>query len=107
MAARALLRHALSRTLDGEIDPAQWRYRAGPNGKPVMAPGMPPLEFNLSHSGDCVAVGIGTSGPVGVDIESATPDGRLEIVTDALSEREREHLSRMPEHRQWATFLQF
>lgn len=107
LAARALLRHALSDALNGEIVPAQWRYREGPNAKPMMAPDLPQLEFNLSHSGYCVAVAVSTSGPIGVDIERVVPDDRLEIVSDALSTRELKHLSRLPEDWQWETFLQY
>jgi len=107
LGARALLRHALSETLNGEIDPEAWAYREGPNGKPVMAPELPQVEFNISHAGDCVAVGVSTSGPIGVDIECAVPDDRLEIVSDALSEREFEHLNQQMDELKWETFLQF
>lgn len=107
LAARTLLRHALSEVMDGEIPPEEWRYLEGANGKPMMASDLPPLEFNLSHSGDCVAVGIGSSKPIGIDVESAAPDGRNEIVRDALSESERKHLDRLSGAEQWATFLKF
>ncbi len=105
-AARALLRHALNETSDAEISPGSWRYAEGPNGKLVMAPGLPRLEFNLSHAGNCVAVGVSQTRPVGVDVEMATRDERLEIVTDVLSDRETEYLFQMPEDRRWDTFLQ-
>ncbi len=107
LAARTLLRHALSEEMDGKIQPEQWRFRDNPNGKPVMAPGFPQLEFNLSHTGDCVAVAISASGPVGIDVESVSKDADLEIVSDVLSMREREYLSRMQEQQKWESFLQF
>lgn len=111
LAARTLLRHALSEALvetpGPQIAPAQWRYRVGPNGKPVMAPDLPQLEFNLSHAGHCVAVGVGNSGPVGVDIERAVPDDPLELVNEALSDREGEVLRQLPDDRKGAAFIQF
>ena len=105
LAARVALRHALSRAVDDAIPPAQWRYRDGPSGKPTMGPGLPRLEFNLSHAGACVAVGVSRSGPIGVDVEGLVPDGRREIVDDVLTERERACLSQCPHEERWATFL--
>ena len=33
-----------------EVEPANVRYETGVHGKPRLLPGLPPLEFNLSHS---------------------------------------------------------
>jgi len=107
VAARTLLRHALSEAVDGQIGPAQWRYRIGPAGKPEMAHGLPQLDFNISHAADCVAIGVSASGAIGVDIETTVHDDRLEVVENALSDRERAHLVALPENRKWATFVQF
>lgn len=107
LAARALLRHALSDAVDGEIKTRQWRYCNGPTGKPMMAPNLPQLEFNISHTGNCVAVGVSNTGPIGVDIEMAVPDERAEIVNDVLSERERDILHQLPDDQKGATFIQF
>ena len=107
LAARALLRHALSELMDGEIDPETWNYIEGANGKPLMAPDLPLLEFNMSHAGDCVVVAVSPSGPVGVDVESTLRDERLEIVDDVLTGQERAHLARLPDDRQWKAFVEF
>jgi 4'-phosphopantetheinyl transferase len=107
LAARSVLRHALTEAVSGEIPIEAWDYVEGTNGKPLMAPHLPPLEFNISHAADCVAVAVSTSGPVGVDVESTLPDERLEIVGDILGVGEREHLSHLPENRQRETFLKF
>ncbi len=47
--------------------PMSWQFDAGPDGKPQVR-GPVPTEFNLSHSGDAVAVAIADQA-VGVDIE--------------------------------------
>lgn len=44
-----------------------------PEGKPYL-PDMPDFHFNLTHSGDYVAIAYGSS-PVGIDIEKIRPDG--------------------------------
>ena len=68
-AARSLLRHALSHEVGGHIAPSAWRFRKGANGKPLMAEGLPPLHFNLSHAAGAVAVAVGSKLPLGIDIE--------------------------------------
>jgi 4'-phosphopantetheinyl transferase len=104
IAARALLRHALSDTV-GDVTTGEWRYRDGPNGKPAMAAGLPPVEFNISHSADCVAVGISLVGPIGVDVERLSPGDCSQIVEDVLTIRERDALRRCAVDERSAIFL--
>lgn len=105
LAGRALLRHALSQRTGGAISPADWRFRAGPDGKPAVAEGLPPVAFNLSHSGACVSVAVGGSAVIGVDVECALPDERLAIVADVLTPRERDALHRTAAEDRWARFI--
>jgi phosphopantetheinyl transferase len=104
-AARMLLRHALSKAVDGAIAPVEWRYRAGPNGKPMLAAGFPAIAFNISHSDGCVAVAVSRDGPVGIDLECVAPDLRSSIVEDVLTRAERDSLSRLPAEAQWHRFM--
>jgi 4'-phosphopantetheinyl transferase len=105
LAARMLLRHALSKVAGGQIAPKDWKYREGPYGKPMMAAGLPPLEFNVSHSGNCVAVGVSTKEPIGIDIECLDPDRRSGIVYEVLSESERDRLKKCAADQQWTEFV--
>jgi 4'-phosphopantetheinyl transferase len=67
LAGRALLRHALDRTLGA---PARhWELVAAPGGKPVLAHPGPSWDFSISHSGALVLCAVATRGCVGVDIE--------------------------------------
>jgi len=75
--AHAALRLFLARCLD--VRPAAVRYESGVHGKPRLGPGLPSLEFNLSHSGGSGAVAVTRDRPVGVDVE------RLRDMPDALS----------------------
>lgn len=59
---RALLGQHLNRP------PAAITISRSDSGKPYL-PEHPDLHFNLSHSGDWVAIAISEEGPVGVDIE--------------------------------------
>jgi 4'-phosphopantetheinyl transferase len=62
-----LLRTALGKALD--LPAAAVPLRLGPNGKPELEPSDSSLAFNLSHSGNQIAVVIANNPRVGVDIE--------------------------------------
>ncbi len=74
--ARCLLRRELARRLG--VAPQDIRFHYGEKGKPACAG----IEFNLSHSGDWLALAFDRR-PVGIDIERVRPRPRL----DALAER--------------------
>ena len=81
LAARGGLRLILS-AYSG-VRPADFVFKTGSHGKPsLFAPGIP-LEFNVSHSGDCVLVGVTRESPCGVDIERSR-SSRSEL---AIAER--------------------
>lgn len=75
--------HALKRRLLGALlnaPAARLRFERQWAGKPQLVGSE--LQFNLSHSGDWVALAISRSAPVGVDIEqgdSALPEGMLSV----------------------------
>src|SRR5690349_4324272 len=51
------------------IHPEGLVFQVGPHGKPSLVAPPVPLEFNISHAGDCVLIGIATGAECGVDIE--------------------------------------
>lgn len=95
--AHGLLRHLVAAST-GEAPSAVHIVRrcescgATDHGKPALATGPhgepPALAFNLAHSGDVVIVALSAPGtPVGVDVESITPDfdwepSRRHVFTD-------------------------
>lgn len=85
VAAHGLLRAALSGRNAAAVDPAAWRFAAGPHGKPrvVRAPGLPePSDprFSLSHTAGCVAVALCEGREVGIDVENiAAATATLEL----------------------------
>ncbi|MDG3005690.1 4'-phosphopantetheinyl transferase family protein [Paludisphaera mucosa] len=51
-------------------------FRAGPGGKPVLRPddeAGPPLQFNVSHSGELALIAVSRSRELGVDVEETRP----------------------------------
>jgi 4'-phosphopantetheinyl transferase len=67
LAARALVRTVLSGY--APVPPEAWVFGADAHGRPRIAAPAVPLEFNLTHSGALVVVGIASGNPVGVDVE--------------------------------------
>lgn len=76
---RAALRTVLSRYAD--LSPHEWCFEYGAKGKPSLTATLRQqtgLEFNLSHSGDWLLIGVAqfhgvVSGLFGVDIERSRP----------------------------------
>jgi 4'-phosphopantetheinyl transferase len=78
--AHALVRRVLS-LYDAAADPAAWRFRTAPGGKPELArPAALPLRFNLSHTKTLAAVGVTGLGRIGVDVETGkSPDTMIAL----------------------------
>ena len=91
--AHAGLRLFLARCLG--VDPATVRYETGVHGKPRLLPGLPPLEFNLSHSEELGLLAVARDRSVGVDVEHMrdVPDA-LSIADTHFSAAERRHFDR-------------
>jgi 4'-phosphopantetheinyl transferase len=100
-AARILLRHALTEKAS-DVTPQAWRFRSGPNGKPLMGDGLPRLQFNLSHAGDAVAVAVSAKQAVGIDIE---PIAENEIIPNVLTSHEIERLETLSGPDRWHEFM--
>lgn len=88
--------HAIQRTeLAAHLgwDTDRVRYQRTHTGRPSLLPlGAPDAlpDFNVSHSGDVLLLGIATCGRIGVDVESTMPEGGRdrEPLWDTLSTRE-------------------
>jgi 4'-phosphopantetheinyl transferase len=102
--AHAALRLFLARCLG--IHPAAVRYETGIHGKPRLGAGLPPLEFNLSHSGGLAVLAVARDRSVGVDVEQLrdVPDA-LNIAATHFSAAEREVLRSLPPGEQQGAFF--
>jgi phosphopantetheinyl transferase len=69
LAGRILLRTSLTHAVNGRIQPCDWRICTTEDGKPVLARGMPSLQFSISHAELVAAVAVSERLPVGIDIE--------------------------------------
>jgi len=104
--AHALLRSLLSELIGGE--PASHRFEAGPHGKPALAPAVPALDFNLSHTTGLVACALAWQAPVGVDVEDASRRVDLDGVgRRVFSAAEQAVLAGLPEEGQADRFFEY
>lgn len=77
--ARGLLRELLARYSCSE--PGALRFVYGEHGKPALRDaGAGELEFNVSHSGDWVMIGVARGSAVGVDVERIRPVSDLDAI---------------------------
>jgi len=90
--SRYLLRQLLASQLDRQ--PSQLRIVQGMHGRPELAEGS--LHFNLSHSGDWLALAVGPQ-PLGVDVEAARPPRQpLAIARRFFAPAEYAYLANVP-----------
>lgn len=105
VAARGALRRILARYLDQRPESVRFAYAAA--GKPYL-PDCPDLQFNLSHAGDRLLVGISRGRRLGVDIERVPPDSVVDTTSGlVLSDPESDMLRRLSggERRERFAFL--
>lgn len=80
--ARGGLRFVLATELG--VAPDKLQFMQAAQGKPVLLAGSVPkvCEFNLSHSGEWLAILLSSDAPVGVDVEQQKPLGRLLAIAE-------------------------
>jgi 4'-phosphopantetheinyl transferase len=103
--AHAVLRNVLSRYVDHT--PQDIQFARNPFGKPFVdeTRGIAP-EFNLSHAGELVLVGVCDSQRVGIDVEEIRPmDDVSSIAESHYTQQECAFIfGKPPEHRELAFF---
>ena len=102
--ARTTLREVLGRYLDRRA--AEIEVEAGDRGKPRL-PGDERLRFNLSHSGEIVAVAVALDREVGIDVERIDPSRDvLKLAPRALAPVDAEALAAAPPEERASLFHQ-
>jgi phosphopantetheinyl transferase len=70
LAGRLLLRTALSHAANGRISPREWRILPDAHGRPVVASGMPQINFSISYAEPVAVVAVSEKLPIGIDVET-------------------------------------
>jgi 4'-phosphopantetheinyl transferase len=81
--AHGVLRDVLSRYLN--CPPGDIGFAANAYGKPFVMPasGSRPPEFNLSHAGELILIGVSGGRCIGIDVEKIRPMADLESVVES------------------------
>jgi 4'-phosphopantetheinyl transferase len=104
-AAHALLRTTLSEL--GDRAPDDWRFAAGPHGKPALVDSASRLSFNLSHARGLVACAVVEDADVGLDVEQVTrPTAWPGIAARYFSRAELAEIDRVEPARQAIRFFE-
>ena len=92
----ACSRHALRQVLATHLDvaPSQLAFAAGSHGRPYLVDAPAAVDFNLSHSGDWIAIAIATTALVGIDIEMRERLNGTDLAGLVLGAAERRQLNR-------------
>jgi len=93
MSARIMLRLALSQACGNCLPPSAWRFRAGPEGKPEIAEGLPRLHFSVAHGDELAVVAVSRHRPLGVDVEELDRDVSEAVIDAFLSPAEQQALT--------------
>lgn len=104
--ARGLLRRLLGGYL--ALPPQEIRFTYSDHGKPALLDAQNPsgLQFNLSHSGEMMLVGVTLGHAIGVDIEQVRPlDDMMGIAASFFSAHENEMLATVPEGQKELAFF--
>lgn len=80
----------------------EFSFTRNPYGKPCLAP-YPEVQFNVSHSGDWVALIAGGKDELGVDVEKIVPID-MQIAERFFSPEENKYLAAKPADQQLHTF---
>lgn len=92
----ACSRHALRQVLATHLDvtPSQLTFATGNHGRPYLVDAPAAVDFNLSHSGDWIAIAVATTALVGIDIETRERFDGTDLADLVLGAAERRQLDR-------------
>ena len=94
-ATRITLRRALSHAVGNRVKPEAWRFQTTAYGKPQVAPGLPQVQFCVSHIETMAVIAVSRDAPVGVDIETIGQPLDAALVEGFCSPRERQALAQL------------
>ncbi len=95
LAARILLRLALSRASGHCVEASAWRFVRLESGKLQVGAGLPQIRFSISHSDSLVGVAVSSCFDLGFDIESVDAPISNAVKESFLTHFERRRLARL------------
>jgi phosphopantetheinyl transferase len=69
VAARVVLRIALSLATQRKVQPSEWRFNVAANSRPVISEGLPSIHFSVSHLDEVIMAAVSANREIGIDVE--------------------------------------
>jgi phosphopantetheinyl transferase len=105
MAARILLRIGLSWAADHDVVPSNWRFESTEKGRPVVARGLPPINFSISHTDQLVAAVTSPTLDVGIDVECVDQNVSENVIAEFCHLDEHSSVGGLPRPQEIREFI--
>jgi 4'-phosphopantetheinyl transferase len=105
IASRVLLRLGLSRASGHTVEPSAWRFAVDANQRPVVAGGLPSINFSISHLDPLVLVAVSATLEVGVDVECIDQDVSSDVIAEFTHFDEHHSVGGLPRPREIREFV--
>lgn len=105
IASRVLLRIGLSHASGHAAAPSAWRFTVDGNQRPVVAEGLPRVNFSISHLDPLVLVAVSADLEVGIDVECIDQDISPDVVAEFSHLDEHHSVGGLPRPREIREFI--
>lgn len=105
VAGRVLLRIGLSRAADRKVVPSDWRFEIAARDKPIVADGLPALNFSVSHADQFVAVAVSATLDIGIDIECVDQNVSEDVIAEFCHLDEQHAVGGLPRPQEIREFI--
>ena len=106
-AARILLRLGLSRAVEREVAPSDWTFERTEHSKPIVANGLPKINFSVAHVDELSVVAVSKNLEIGVDVESVDQNVSESVMADFTHTDEQRAVSDLLPRQKVREFLRF
>ncbi len=105
IAGRVLLRIGLSQAVKHKISPSAWRFVRTAHDKPVLAAGLPPINFSVSHVDQLVVVAVSSTLDIGIDVECLDQNVNEDVIAEFCHLDERHSVGGLPRPQELREFI--
>jgi 4'-phosphopantetheinyl transferase len=105
MAARVVLRLALSRAVDRRVAPSEWQFGTTDSGKPIVIGPLNGMCFSVSHVDELTAVAVASGVDLGIDVECVDQTVTDKVIEDYCHPEERRSLQHLAGAQRFREFL--
>lgn len=105
IAGRVLLRIGLSRAAENKVAPSDWRFATAAHDKPVVAEGLPAINFSVSHTDQFAVVAVSATLDIGIDIECVDQNVSKSVIAEFCHLDEQHAVGGLPRPQEIREFI--